>query len=104
MIVIPISYLRRLDSLKYTSIAALVSMAYLVILVARHNTQGDAHKSRNPKMAVHQEIICWLAADEALYIPISYLRRLDSLKYTSIAALVSMAYLVILVVYNLRRR
>lgn len=41
LIVIPLSFLRRLDSLKYTSIAALVSMAYLVVLVVYHFAAGD---------------------------------------------------------------
>lgn len=48
LIVIPLSYLRRLDSLKYTSIAALVSMAYLVVLVVYHFIKGDTMKDRGP--------------------------------------------------------
>ncbi|KAI9672623.1 MAG: hypothetical protein M1831_000058 [Alyxoria varia] len=36
LIVIPFSFLRRLDSLKYTSIIALVSIGYLVVLVVAH--------------------------------------------------------------------
>ncbi|RAL68628.1 hypothetical protein DID88_007341 [Monilinia fructigena] len=39
-VVIPLSYLRRLDSLKYTSIVALVSIGYLVILVVYHFVKG----------------------------------------------------------------
>ena len=41
MVVIPLSFLRRLDSLKYTSIIALVSIGYLVILVVYHFTAKD---------------------------------------------------------------
>ncbi|KAJ5104587.1 Vacuolar amino acid transporter 5 [Penicillium alfredii] len=53
LIVIPLSYLRRLDSLKYTSIAALVSMAYLVVLVVYHFVQGDTTADRGPVRVIH---------------------------------------------------
>jgi amino acid permease len=39
--VIPLSFLRRLDSLKYTSVVALISIGYLVILVVYHFCAGD---------------------------------------------------------------
>lgn len=42
----------------------------------------------------------WITAFMLLIIPLSFLRRLDSLKYTSIVALVSIGYLIILVVYH----
>lgn len=42
----------------------------------------------------------WITAFMLIVIPLSFLRRLDSLKYTSIVALVSIGYLVILVVYH----
>ena len=42
----------------------------------------------------------WITAFMLVCIPLSYLRRLDSLKYTSIIALVSISYLVVLVVYH----
>ena len=38
---IPLSFLRRLDSLKYTSVVALISIGYLVILVVYHFYTGD---------------------------------------------------------------
>ncbi|KAH7112832.1 transmembrane amino acid transporter protein-domain-containing protein [Dendryphion nanum] len=41
LIVIPLSFLRRLDSLKYTSVIALCSIAYLVVLVLAHFIKGD---------------------------------------------------------------
>lgn len=41
LIVIPLSFLRRLDSLKYTSFIALVSIGYLVLLVIAHFVKGD---------------------------------------------------------------
>lgn len=53
LIVIPLSYLRRLDSLKYTSIAALVSMAYLVVLVVYHFIKGDTMADRGPIRVIH---------------------------------------------------
>ncbi|KAF7586725.1 hypothetical protein BBP40_008404 [Aspergillus hancockii] len=53
LVVIPLSYLRRLDSLKYTSIAALVSMAYLVVLVLYHFVIGDTKADRGPVRVIH---------------------------------------------------
>jgi amino acid permease len=46
LIVIPLSFLRRLDSLKYTSVIALCSIAYLVILVVAHFIKGDTLAER----------------------------------------------------------
>jgi amino acid permease len=46
LIVIPLSFLRRLDSLKYTSVIALVSIAYLVVLVVAHYLKGDTIADR----------------------------------------------------------
>jgi amino acid permease len=42
----------------------------------------------------------WITAFMLLIIPLSFLRRLDSLKYTSIIALVSIGYLIVLVIYH----
>lgn len=42
----------------------------------------------------------WITAFMLLIIPLSFLRRLDSLKYTSIVALTSIGYLIVLVVYH----
>ena len=46
LIVIPLSFLRRLDSLKYTSVVALISIGYLVILVVAHFVKGDTKQER----------------------------------------------------------
>lgn len=46
LIVIPLSFLRRLDSLKYTSFIALVSIGYLVIIVLAHFLKGDTIEYR----------------------------------------------------------
>ena len=48
LIVIPFSFLRRLDSLKYTSVIALISIGYLVILVVAHFVKGDTFAERGP--------------------------------------------------------
>lgn len=42
----------------------------------------------------------WITAFMLLVIPLSFLRKLDSLKYTSVVALVSIGYLIVLVVYH----
>lgn len=41
LVLIPISFLRKMDSLKYTSAIALFSVAYLVVLVVYHYASGD---------------------------------------------------------------
>ncbi|RDW66904.1 hypothetical protein BP5796_09653 [Coleophoma crateriformis] len=46
LVVIPLSFLRRLDSLKYTSVIALISIGYLVILVVYHFAKGDTMADR----------------------------------------------------------
>ncbi|KAF2868066.1 transmembrane amino acid transporter protein-domain-containing protein [Massariosphaeria phaeospora] len=46
LIVIPLSFLRRLDSLKYTSVIALCSIAYLVVLIVAHYIRGDTLEDR----------------------------------------------------------
>ena len=62
LIVIPFSFLRRLDSLKYTSIIALISIGYLVILVVYHFAAGDTvNKYTTPLRIFH-----WAGPVEAL--------------------------------------
>ncbi|PGH04929.1 hypothetical protein GX51_03225 [Blastomyces parvus] len=48
LVVIPLSFLRRLDSLKYTSIIALTSIGYLLVLVVAHFIKGDTIAERGP--------------------------------------------------------
>lgn len=55
LIVIPLSFLRRLDSLKYTSVIALISIGYLVILVVAHFVKGDTMQNRGPIRVVRWE-------------------------------------------------
>ncbi|KEY65713.1 hypothetical protein S7711_05544 [Stachybotrys chartarum IBT 7711] len=42
----------------------------------------------------------WVTAFMLFIIPLAFLRRLDSLKYTSLVALVSIGYLIVLVIYH----
>lgn len=42
----------------------------------------------------------WVTAFMLVIIPLAFMRRLDSLKYTSIVALISIGYLIILVIYH----
>ncbi|CAK7222486.1 hypothetical protein SEUCBS140593_004915 [Sporothrix eucalyptigena] len=42
----------------------------------------------------------WITVFMLVIIPLAFLRRLDSLKYTSLIALVSIGYLIVLVVYH----
>lgn len=48
LVVIPLSFLRKLDSLKYTSMVALVSISYLVVLVVYHFIANDAGHEKGP--------------------------------------------------------
>ena len=50
---IPLSFLRRLDSLKYTSVIALVSIAYLVVLVVYHFSSGDTIPDKGDVNIIH---------------------------------------------------
>lgn len=50
---IPLSFLRRLDSLKYTSVIALIAIGYLVILVLAHFIKGDTLQDRGSISVVH---------------------------------------------------
>src|SRR5437773_1195289 len=46
LVIIPLSFLRRLDSLKYTSIVALLALGYLVLTVVAHFVIGDTINQR----------------------------------------------------------
>ena len=63
LIVIPLSFLRRLDSLKYTSVIALISIGYLVILVFAHFVKGDTMVDRGPLRLVQpQSAVAFLSS------------------------------------------
>jgi len=55
LIIIPLSFLRRLDSLKYTSVIALISIGYLVILVVAHFAKQDTMQHRGALRIVRWE-------------------------------------------------
>jgi len=46
LVCIPLSFLKRLDSLKYTSMLALMSISYLVVLIVYHFAAGDVSEER----------------------------------------------------------
>ncbi|KAI1421800.1 transmembrane amino acid transporter [Xylaria sp. FL1777] len=52
LVIIPLSFLRRLDSLKYTSIIALVAIGYLIVLVVYHFA-SDALAPRDKLRVIH---------------------------------------------------
>lgn len=58
---IPLCFLRRLDSLKYTSFIALVSIGYLIVLVVAHFLVGDTVDDRGDIQPIK-----WAGSIEAL--------------------------------------
>lgn len=77
-----------------------VGVSYLIIIgdlmpgvMRGFNSSADAHP-----FLVNRNF--WITAFMLFIIPLSFLRRLDSLKYTSVIALISIGYLIILVVYH----
>ena len=46
LVIIPTAFLRRLNSLKYVSVVALISVGYLVIFVVVHFVKGDTKQDR----------------------------------------------------------
>ncbi|KAG0129000.1 transmembrane amino acid transporter protein-domain-containing protein [Tuber indicum] len=61
LVIIPLSFLRRLDSLKYTSFVALISIGYLIIIVLAHFLKGDTLGDRGDV-----RLITWAGPIEAL--------------------------------------
>ena len=62
LVIIPLSFLRRLDSLKYTSVVALLAVGYLVILVVYHFVAQDTFEGTRPPVRV----LRWAGAIPAL--------------------------------------
>lgn len=77
-----------------------VGVSYLIIIgdLMPGVVRGFAAEEALPPYLVDRHF--WVTAFMLVVIPLSYLRRLDSLKYTSVVALTSIGYLVILVVYH----
>ena len=77
-----------------------VGVSYLIIIgdLMPGVVRGFAHEDDLGAFMVDRHF--WVTAFMLVVIPFSFLRRLDSLKYTSVVALISIGYLVILVVYH----
>lgn len=77
-----------------------VGVSYLIIIgdLMPGVVRGFSHEDNIVPFLVDRRF--WVTAFMLIVIPLSFLRRLDSLKYTSIIALISIGYLVILVVYH----
>jgi len=77
-----------------------VGVSYLIIIgdLMPGVVRGFADESMLVPFLVDRRF--WVTAFMLIVIPLSFLRRLDSLKYTSVVALISIGYLVILVVYH----
>lgn len=77
-----------------------VGVSYLIIIgdLMPGVVRGFAEEDSITPFLVDRHF--WVTAFMLVVIPLSFLRRLDSLKYTSVIALISIGYLVILVVYH----
>ncbi|EXJ86540.1 hypothetical protein A1O3_03493 [Capronia epimyces CBS 606.96] len=77
-----------------------VGVSYLIIIgdLMPGVVRGFADEDRLGAFMVDRHF--WITAFMLVVVPFSFLRRLDSLKYTSVIALISIGYLVILVVYH----
>lgn len=77
-----------------------VGVSYLIIIgdLMPGVVRGFADEDRLAAFMFDRHF--WVTAFMLVVIPFSFLRRLDSLKYTSVIALISIGYLVILVVYH----
>lgn len=77
-----------------------VGVSYLIIIgdLMPGVVRGFADESSLVPFLVDRRF--WVTAFMLIVIPLAFLRRLDSLKYTSVVALISIGYLVILVVYH----
>ena len=77
-----------------------VGVSYLIIIgdLMPGVVRGFATEEGLPPYLIDRHF--WVTAFMLVVIPLSYLRRLDSLKYTSVVALISIGYLIILVLYH----
>ncbi|KAH8879360.1 hypothetical protein GQ53DRAFT_756090 [Thozetella sp. PMI_491] len=77
-----------------------VGVSYLIIIGDLMPGVMRGFDSRVDEVAFLVDRHFWVTVFMLMIIPLSFLRRLDSLKYTSVIALVSIGYLIILVVYH----
>ncbi|MCJ1463930.1 hypothetical protein MMC07_002539 [Pseudocyphellaria aurata] len=85
LIVIPLSFLRRLDSLKYTSVVALISISYLVILVVAHFVQGDVKQDRGElRMFRWESAVATLSSIPVMFSILNEIKNRSSFRTTSV--------------------
>ncbi|KAK3331448.1 transmembrane amino acid transporter protein-domain-containing protein [Apodospora peruviana] len=78
-----------------------VGVSYMIIIGDLMPAVASAFGADSTGLAFLADRKFWITAFFLLFIiPLSFPKRLDSLKYTSVVALVSIGYLVILVVYH----
>ncbi|KAI5867546.1 transmembrane amino acid transporter protein-domain-containing protein [Durotheca rogersii] len=77
-----------------------VAVSYMIIIGDLMPGVVEGFDSRTADMPYLMDRNFWITVFMLVIIPLSFLRRLDSLKYTSIVALISIGYLIVLVVYH----
>lgn len=77
-----------------------VGVSYLIIIGQLMPQVIKGFDSRADEIPFLVDRQFWVTAFMLVIIPLSFLRKLDSLKYTSVIALVSIGYLIVLVVYH----
>ncbi|KAH8201832.1 hypothetical protein TruAng_004006 [Truncatella angustata] len=77
-----------------------VGVSYMIIIGDLMPGVALGLDSRAQHVAFLMDRNFWITAFMLAIIPLCFLKRLDSLKYTSLIALVSIGYLIILVVYH----
>ncbi|KAJ8119934.1 hypothetical protein ONZ43_g3228 [Nemania bipapillata] len=77
-----------------------VGVSYMIIIGDLMPGVVEGFDKRAQSIAYLMDRNFWITVFMLVIIPLSFLRRLDSLKYTSIIALVAIGYLIVLVVYH----
>ncbi|KAI1823759.1 transmembrane amino acid transporter protein-domain-containing protein [Xylaria intraflava] len=77
-----------------------VGVSYMIIIGDLMPGVVEGFDSRAAAIPYLMDRNFWITVFMLFIIPLSFLRRLDSLKYTSIIALIAIGYLIILVVYH----
>ncbi|KAI2611885.1 transmembrane amino acid transporter protein-domain-containing protein [Hypoxylon sp. NC1633] len=77
-----------------------VGVSYMIIIGDLMHDVVEGFDSRAADIPFLMDRNFWITVFMLVIIPLSFLRRLDSLKYTSIVALVAIGYLIVLVVYH----
>ncbi|KAI0394514.1 transmembrane amino acid transporter protein-domain-containing protein [Xylariaceae sp. FL0594] len=77
-----------------------VGVSYMIIIGDLMPGVIEGFDSRAASVGYLMDRNFWITVFMLAIIPLSFLRRLDSLKYTSIIALIAIGYLIVLVVYH----